>query len=133
MATTMRLTHTLAFILGTCALALSSQTALADISFEKTIAIAQTTENSPPVAIAYPFKNTGNNPVTITRVKVSCGCMSTRKDNKVYQPGETGEVLVWFNPAGRSGLQKRTISVHVQDGQKKKKHLLGLELNIEAH
>lgn len=105
--------------------------ALADIKFESTMMKTRTSHDDAPVAIVYPFDNTGSTPVSIARIKVSCGCMSARQDAKVYQPGESGAVHVWFNPAGRDGVQKRTVSVYTLEGNKQKKHLLGLEVTIE--
>src|SRR5262249_6513314 len=53
----------------------------------------------------FPFVNRGPESVEITEVRASCGCMKPRLDNRVYQPGEHGELTVEVNTlTQRAGL-----------------------------
>ena len=115
--------------LAVCALA---ATAAADIAFERTLVELETDGGDGLLHATYPFANSGDSPVRIERIKVSCGCMGAREDDRTYAPGESGEVAVSFDPRGRSGLQRKIIRVYVRDGERKRKHLLALEVHIQS-
>ena len=57
------------------------------------------------------FKNTGDQPLKITRVKPSCGCTSPNWSKEEIAPGEEGFVEVIFNSAGKTGMQHKTVTV----------------------
>ncbi|TAE48039.1 MAG: DUF1573 domain-containing protein [Bacteroidetes bacterium] len=57
------------------------------------------------------FKNTGDKPLTLTRVKPSCGCTTPSYSKEPVQPGQEGFIDVSFNTAGKSGAQTKTITV----------------------
>ena len=57
------------------------------------------------------FKNDGEHPLHITRVKPSCGCTSPSFSEKPVSPGEEGFIDITFDSQGRSGLQTKTITV----------------------
>jgi len=40
------------------------------------------------------FTNHGKTPVEILKLEPSCGCLSPRLKKRVYQPGETGEIIL---------------------------------------
>lgn len=61
--------------------------------------------------LSYLFRNTGAGPVTITQVKVSCGCTVPELDKKTYMPGESGTLTVTFDPANKNGSIARNITV----------------------
>jgi tetratricopeptide (TPR) repeat protein len=48
-------------------------------------------------------QNTSPNPVKITSVKTSCGCVSSEWPRDPLQPGEQGEILVDLDSTGRDG------------------------------
>lgn len=76
-------------------------------------------EASAAVAEArFPFKNTGNNPVNITQVVSSCGCTTVALDKRHYEPGEGGEIVARYTVAEHTGLQKKTVMVTTNDGEK---------------
>ena len=63
-----------------------------------------------PVA-SYPFRNDTAAPVTITQAVTTCDCTLIDLAKKTYAPGESGVLVVRFDPTGRSGTVSRTISV----------------------
>jgi hypothetical protein len=58
------------------------------------------------------FKNTGNSDLIINKVTASCGCTVPSWDKEPIPPGGEGEIEVVFNSSGRSGLQRKTVSVN---------------------
>jgi len=81
------------------------------------------------VKAAFPFKNTGDHPVTITGVQPSCGCTTAVPDKKTYAPGESGEIAVVFHPGERTGKQGKYITVLTDEANQPTKKLL-FEINI---
>lgn len=59
----------------------------------------------------FKFKNTGSEPLTLTRVKASCGCTTPSYSQEPIAPGEEGYIDVLFNTAGKSGVQNKTVTV----------------------
>lgn len=59
----------------------------------------------------YKLQNVGNANLHITKVKPSCGCTASYCDKEIIKPGETCEVIVEFNSAGKSGTQQKSITV----------------------
>jgi len=57
------------------------------------------------------FKNTGNAPLTITKVDPECGCTLSNWTTTEVQPGQTGVVNAIFNPAGRPGFFIKHLTV----------------------
>lgn len=64
-----------------------------------------------PVSHSFKFTNTGTTPLVITQVQASCGCTTPTKPQKPIRPGESDEITVTFNPAGRIGTFSKTITV----------------------
>jgi hypothetical protein len=81
------------------------------------------------VKAAFPFKNTGDHPVTITGARPSCGCTTAVPDKKTYAPGESGEIAVVFHPGERTGKQGKYITVITDETEQPTKQLL-FEINI---
>lgn len=59
----------------------------------------------------FTFKNTGEHPLKITRVKPSCGCTTPSYSTEEVAPGEEGFIEVAFNSKGRSGTQNKAVTV----------------------
>ncbi|MDV3309741.1 MAG: DUF1573 domain-containing protein [Cyclobacteriaceae bacterium] len=58
------------------------------------------------------FTNTGNEPLIITNVQVTCGCTTPKGfPRDPIAPGETGEITVAFNSAGRVGKHHKVVTV----------------------
>jgi hypothetical protein len=63
------------------------------------------------VSHTFKFKNTGSEPLIITDAKATCGCTVPKKPTEPIAPGETGELVVEFNSAGKSGAQTKQVTV----------------------
>ena len=65
--------------------------------------------------VRFPFRNTGSKPLTITKVDVSCGCLSPQFPQEV-PPGGGGEIKVRFEPqAFWSGKVTKELTVYSSD------------------
>jgi hypothetical protein len=58
------------------------------------------------------FKNTGFHPLMIAKTDVTCGCTVSDYPEETIAPGADGEITVVFNTSGKSGFQKKSITVH---------------------
>ena len=57
------------------------------------------------------LKNTGDEPVTITRAKASCGCTTSDfKNGTVIQPGESTDISVTMNGKGKARTLSKTVT-----------------------
>ncbi len=86
----------------------------AAITFEKTTHDFGTfSENDPKVTCVFTFKNTGNAPLIIHQAVASCGCTVPDYTKQPIKAGESGEIKVTYNGAGRyPGKFRKTITVH---------------------
>ena len=58
------------------------------------------------------FTNTGNEPLLITNVQVTCGCTAPRGwPRDPVAPGGKGELTIAFNSAGKSGKQDKPVTI----------------------
>jgi hypothetical protein len=58
------------------------------------------------------FTNTGNEPLLITNVQVTCGCTVPKGwPRDPIMPGGKGEITVAFNSAGKIGRQTKVVTV----------------------
>lgn len=55
--------------------------------------------------------NVGDSPLKILKVMTSCGCTTASSDDKVIMPGDTVDITVGYDPAGRIGRFKKRVSV----------------------
>lgn len=63
-----------------------------------------------PVTHTFYVKNTGNQPLLITRVKPSCGCTAADYTQEPIEPGEKGYLTATYNAAA-TGFFSKTIVV----------------------
>jgi hypothetical protein len=64
------------------------------------------------VSHTFKFTNTGNTPLVLTNVEVTCGCTTPKGwPRDPIAPGSTGELTVAFNSTGKSGKQNKVITV----------------------
>jgi hypothetical protein len=61
---------------------------------------------------AFKFKNTGSNPLLISKVTVGCGCTTPSFSKEPVPPGGEGEVVIEFNSEGKPGHQEKSAIVH---------------------
>lgn len=60
----------------------------------------------------YVFTNTGNEPLIITNVQVTCGCTTPKGfPRDPIAPGQTGEITVGFNSTGKIGKQNKVVTI----------------------
>jgi Protein of unknown function (DUF1573) len=60
----------------------------------------------------FKFANTGNEPLIITNVQVSCGCTTPKGwPRDPVMPGGKGELTVAFNSTGKMGLQNKPVTI----------------------
>ena len=59
----------------------------------------------------FAFENTGDEPLIITNVRVTCGCTATKWPREPLAPGEKRTLTVQFNSAGKKGRQNKVITV----------------------
>ena len=60
----------------------------------------------------FKFTNTGNEPLIITNVQVTCGCTTPKGiPRDPIAPGGKGEITLAFNSAGKSGRQNKVATV----------------------
>lgn len=64
-----------------------------------------------PVEYAFKFKNTGTEPLVIAEARGSCGCTVPSYTKEPVAVGGTGEIKVAFDPKGKSGIQRKSITV----------------------
>lgn len=98
----------------------------AKIEFGETTHKFGTIKTGDKVQHKFKFKNTGNAPLVIKNVDVSCGCTFPSYPFLPIKPGEEGEIDVTFDSKNKVGRQKPTITV-VTNGRPRtlKLHLEG--------
>jgi hypothetical protein len=67
---------------------------------------------------AFKFRNDGDEPLRIDRVKSSCGCTAALLSAKTLAPGESGEVKANFDTTRFRGAVSKTISLYSNDPQR---------------
>ncbi len=78
---------------------------------------------------SFEFENKGDQTVEIQQVKTSCGCTTAELNQKVYQPGDSGEITGTFSIGNRLGKQKKTVTLFTDNlGQPEIK--LSIEVEI---
>lgn len=60
----------------------------------------------------FAFTNTGNEPLIITNVQVTCGCTTPKGwPRDPIPPGGSGQITVAFNSTGKIGKQNKVVTV----------------------
>jgi hypothetical protein len=88
------------------------------IKFEQTSHDFGKIKEGEKVTHTFNFKNVGNGPLKLSRVKPSCGCTSPDWTKKPVQPGGSGKVDVQFNSSGKPGKQRKSVTVFTEGGKK---------------
>ncbi|WP_423149411.1 DUF1573 domain-containing protein [Rubrolithibacter danxiaensis] len=63
------------------------------------------------VAHTFKFENTGKSPLIISGATATCGCTQPEYPKEPIKPGESGEIKVVFNSAGKFGTQNKIITI----------------------
>jgi hypothetical protein len=64
------------------------------------------------VEIAYRFLNSGDKPLVIQSIGVSCGCTVVEKPGELFAPGKEGVIKAVFDSKNRLGSNHKTITVY---------------------
>lgn len=59
----------------------------------------------------FEFTNTGNEPLIIQDVRITCGCTQPKWPKEPIMPGAKGEIKVGFNSAGKMGIQTKSLPI----------------------
>lgn len=59
----------------------------------------------------FKFENTGNQPLILSNVLVTCGCTATNWPRDPVAPGKSAEIAVRFDSKGKKGAQNKIITV----------------------
>ena len=103
--------HRLTLPLPLLALLLTTTPAFAGLTWEERSVSIEAKPEQAVIEAAFAFVNTGDDPVTITRVTTSCGCTTPSLDKRTYAPGETGAILARFEIGDRTGRHSSRIIV----------------------
>lgn len=60
----------------------------------------------------FKIKNTGSDPLVITRITASCGCTQPEWSKAPIEPGKSGDIKISYNPKGRPGPFHKSIAIH---------------------
>lgn len=95
---------------GLISLSMNAQEKVAKIEFESETIDYGTIEKGADGVRVFKFKNTGDAPLIITKVKSSCGCTVPKKPEDPIMPGATGEIEVKYD-TNRVMPIRKTITV----------------------
>jgi len=82
-------------------------------------------EKGSPAICTFDFVNKGKQPLVITRVKSSCGCMVPEWPRQPFAPGEKGSIKVQYNTQITGSFQK---TIYIYTSQ----HTQPLVLSIQG-
>ncbi len=68
--------------------------------------------------IKFVYHNSGDRPLVITKVMVSCSCASPQWSKKPLQPGVRDTLSVYFDPRNKTGKAASSIFVFSNAGEK---------------
>jgi hypothetical protein len=66
--------------------------------------------------VEFEFSNPGTTHAKIVDIKSSCGCTTPELQKREYAPGEKGSLRATFVFGGRTGQQRKVITVRTADG-----------------
>lgn len=97
---------------------LLASSARGELVFErKLIETAMTTADT-ELNVVFPFTNKGSAPVKILKLEPGCTCTTVKVAKATWAPGESGELVVRFEPGDRQGLQRQGIVIKTDDPTK---------------
>lgn len=79
-------------------------------------------ENDGTVSCEFRYVNTGDEPLVIVASRATCGCTSSDYTKSPVEPGDTGIVVVKYNPIGRPGRFSK--KVYVDFNSERPRHTL---------
>ncbi len=67
------------------------------------------------VNYSFKFTNTGKSDLIIRKTKASCGCTASSPEKTTLKQGESSNINITFNSAGRTGAQHKNVTVISND------------------
>ena len=90
-----------------------------NISFEESeYNFGDIEEKGGKVSHKFMFTNNGKNPLRILSVKPSCGCTTPDWTKDEIKPGNQGYIIAEYNPKGRPGVFRKSLSIVTNDNQR---------------
>ena len=91
----------------------------AQIKFEKTTHNFGTfSEKDPKVTCTFTYTNVGEQPLVVNQAIASCGCTVPEYTKNPVKPGESGEIKVTYNGAGKFPGPRTFQEVHHRTHQR---------------
>ena len=75
-------------------------------------------ENKGKVSYKFSFINNGKESIRILTVKPSCGCTTPNWSKDEIKPGKKGFIIAEYNPKGRPGVFRKSLSVITNDNRR---------------
>ena len=75
-------------------------------------------EMSGKVSHKFVFTNNSKKSIQILTVKPSCGCTTPDWSKKEVKPGKEGFIVAEYNPRGRPGVFRKSLSVVTSDNKR---------------
>lgn len=72
-------------------------------------------EDGGPVSCTFTMVNNSAQPVSIISARASCGCTSPSYPRRAIAPGDSAEIKVTYNPAGRPGRFDKNVKIKLSD------------------
>lgn len=92
--------------------AAEAPTAVAAMSFDKTVHDFGTINEGKTVQTTFTFTNTGQADLIIVDARGSCGCtVPNYPKNTPIAPGGTGEIVVSFDSNNKPNMQQKTVTI----------------------
>lgn len=82
------------------------------MKFEERVQKFEKVEAGPELSFDFLFFNTGNEPLVISDIKVSCSCTKPEFPSTPTPPGESATIHVRFDTMGKIGWQDRELLVY---------------------
>ena len=98
-------------------LLLSTTTVLGSLKWDRTSVELAVHPLQGVAPVVFKCSNVGKEPVSITEIVVSCGCLVPKRNTTPILPGEKREVKVQFDLFNRIGMQRKTLTVKTSHGQ----------------
>lgn len=102
-------------IMFACAFGVLASTASAKLVFEQDKIQHDAGLLEERTEAVFKFTNEGDQPVTVTGLKSTCGCTVPQLTKKDYLPGESGEIKAIFTYGARVGTQQKRITVQTDE------------------
>lgn len=104
----------LAFFLCLCGMGLPLRAQL--VPSQGVLEFGDIEEAKGPVTARAYLLNKGDDPLSITRVRTTCGCTGVDYYKDVINPGDSAFVDITYDPRRRFGEFEKSVKVHVSDG-----------------